>query len=104
MWPCAHSTGSRTSSTASPSGSGSGRSVTRVAGMSGCTRAFSLQEAGHPPVGQWLAAGLAPRTVLQAGVGEADLPHHVPADRALLAGATVHRQVGLLLALELARG
>ena len=38
------------------------------------------------------------------GVGEADLAHGVAADRARLAGAAVHREVGLLLALELAGG
>ena len=62
-----------------------------------------LEQAAHPPVGERLAAGLAGRAVLQARVGEADLAHGVAADRALLAGAAVHREVRLLLALQLAR-
>ena len=33
MWPCAHSTGSRTSSTLTPSGSGSGRSLVVTVGI-----------------------------------------------------------------------
>ena len=39
---------------------------------SATVRARSLQQPAHPAVGQGLAAGLAGRAVLQAGVGEAD--------------------------------
>src|SRR3954447_7741190 len=60
-----------------------------------------LEELGEAAVGQGLAAGLAGRAVLQARVGEADLADDVAADRALLTGAPVHGEVGLLLALQL---
>ena len=41
--------------------------------------------------------------LLQRGVGERDLAHRVATDGTRLAGAAVPREVGLLLALELAR-
>ncbi len=52
-----------------------------------------LQELAHPPVGQGLAAGLAGGAVLQARVGERDLADDVTADRARLAGLTVHGEM-----------
>src|SRR5690242_14897386 len=103
MCPCSHSTGSRTSSSTVPSGSGSASSSTLIPGIC-IVPPTSLQQSGHAPVGERLAAGLAVGTVLEARVGERDLAHHVAAHGAGLAGAPVHREVALLLALELAGG
>src|SRR5690606_25968492 len=58
------------------------------------------EEAGQAAVGQGLAARLAGRTVLEGRVGERHLADRVAAHGALLAGARVHPQAGLLLALE----
>ena len=105
MWPCAHSDGSRTSRTVTPSGSGvgdvgDGRSVgTSIGGPLATSAACDIRRSasGLPPVwqvGQYCRDESAKR----------HLAHGVAADRARLAGAAVHREVGLLLALELAGG
>src|SRR4029077_1075256 len=109
MWPWRHSTGSRTSSTTSPSGRGWGTPSTATVGMftgSASCKGFRcglLEELGGAAVGERLAAGLAGRAVVEERVGERDLADHVAAYRARRTLAAVHGHVGLLLALELAR-
>src|SRR3954471_5971224 len=104
--PARHSSSSRTSRTTSPSGSGFGTPSTAAVGTrrpESVERSMRLlQQTRHAAVGEGLATGLAGRAVLQAGVGEADLADRVTAHGAGLARPTVHREVALLLALQLA--
>src|SRR3954454_23692912 len=93
---CCHSIGSRTSTTVTPSGIGSGSCSTVREGIADMVETL-LEQLGQPAGGQRLSAGLAGGAVLQARVGERHLAHGVSAHGALLAGAAVHRHVRLLL-------
>src|SRR3954468_14240099 len=63
-----------------------------------------LQQAGQPPVGERLAAGLAGRAVVEGGGGERHRAHRVTADGTGLAGPAVHAHAELFLRLEVAGG
>src|SRR3954464_10800047 len=60
----------------------------------------SLEQARQAPVRERLPAGLAGRAVVERRVGERHFSHDVTADRAGLAGPTVHPHAQLLLRLQ----
>ena len=68
---------------AAPRAAGRGRRSMATVGMFRIMASGRLlEQPGHPPVGERLAAGLAGRAVLQERVGERHLAHHVAAHRA----------------------
>src|SRR5437868_11126332 len=63
-------------------------------------RSRLLEEAGETTIRQGFTAGLAGRAVLKGRISERDLTHGVATNRALLSGAAMDPQAGLLLTLE----